>query len=103
MKDIEALLLWFLSSLILLKSSPIQVNQLNRRSGRRKTFIVQLSSSSISHLGHILCRNDAKQQRHAGFQTRLANSARSFPGYVFKVGRLSANDYAQTNHGVELL
>ena len=65
------------------------------------SLVVLVIGGAFVGLFDIVCRNDAKEQRHAGAQSRFADTARRRRGDVIKVRGVASNYDTETNHGVE--
>jgi len=87
---------------VLVESFSIKIHQFNRRRRGFETLVTQLYSGAIDCLIHILGCDNPKQQWHAGFHSCFADAPSHLASDVFKVRRLTADDHAEANHGIEL-
>ena len=80
----------------------VKIHQFDSRHCGFEPLITLLGARPIDGLLECVRGDDAIYHRHARLHARLSDALRNFAGDIFKVRRLSANDGAQTDHGIEL-
>src|SRR5215216_1309895 len=80
----------------------VKIYQLHRRHGGFEPFVAKLHPRTIDSLIDCVGSDDAEDDRQAGCQRCMRNSARHFARDVIEMRRLAANDRTETNDCIKL-